>query len=128
MFSHSKNIPDKNIHPHPRRNIPSINILRVPLRPYNPTLILWYIDITDTLSNNPNPERKMTTIAVSKEDKKEARKFAAPTGMTRSGTKHESDAEIYHKMLEFYKKHNTPLHTVGKRTYSMDKVVSTGSS
>lgn len=69
------------------------------------------------MSNIPNPERKETTMAVLKEDKKEARKYATATRNMRSGTKYETDSEIFHKFLEFYKKNHTPLHSEAKRTY-----------
>ena len=51
---------------------------------------------------------KFTTISVSWKDKEYSRMYATFKKETKNGKLYESDAEVFHKMLEFYAKNSVP--------------------
>lgn len=48
-----------------------------------------------------------TTICITWNDKEEFRKFAKLVKKTKNGNMYESDAAIFHRMLELFKQYNT---------------------
>lgn len=61
-------------------------------------------------------DNKNTTISILWEDKEEFRKYAEFVRTTKSGARHESDADLFHKILKYYKA-NHPTDGKIKSTY-----------
>ena len=60
---------------------------------------------------------KFTTISVSWDDKEVMRRYAHFKKETKNGKLYESDAELFHKILELYKHNESVIHINGKPTY-----------